>query len=667
MSAGVPKDDIRNVLVTKARGNSSSGAGTAAKDQQRLPTTVRVDVRIAGNSNTDLATAAEVLLLLSFQVTVDGDFTALPTAVGICRSGSCTGPSSVSNEEAPCSGPALMQFSAARTGRGRREDVFYYTDTATVAGCAKLCLEYKGCAAIQYRSDRERCELSSLSAVQHRLPLIASPHWEHHYREFFCTQTVQGSSAILHTDAPLNDDFGGDVPVSSPPPDMASTVAAEEASVAATTAAAWTVDVSIIERETPNPLGTTNFKGVGNGPPKNALSKSSLVLTITAVLVVVLILAALACGSSKCRPGKPFKRMNKNASTGSFKHWEITNDGKPIGDVDWQQASLADFDDELFWDGNGILALHEGEYHSFGPRPLSIVPSLKGDKGRDAFGEYIETGLDHDENSDGDGSNDNDSSADADPDADDCSGDDDPDDYSAARSTRSNAVGKYDNDYELAHDGNGTGSGDYVLASHHGDGDYELAFSANNDAAVDGRSKGDYPDHGSGNGAGSGDCVLASHHGDGVYELAFDDGVVGDHDQQQQTTDAYELAIGGSPLAKALDKLPLTSDEPYPGMPGSNDGSTTVSTYDNYKHLIGSKREVNPEEQERRKQSLMDSPTNFRLSQADGVLVRAAAAATKAVMGQKSVAQTPCPDIAWSTSPNKVHVQGGGKGRFESV
>jgi len=338
--------------------------------------------------------------------------------------------------------------------------------------------------------------------------------------------------------------------------------------------------------------------------------------------VVVLILAALACGSSKCRPRKPFKRMNKNASTGSFKHWEITNDGKPIGDVDWQQASLAGFDDELFWDGNGILALHEGEYHSFGPRPLSIVPSLKGDKGRDAFGEYIETGLDHDENSDGDGSNDNDSSADADADADDCSGDDDPDDYSAARSTRSNAVGKYDNDYELAHDGNGTGSGDYVLAS---------------------------------------------HHGDGVYELAFDDGVVGDHDQQQQTTDAYELAIGGSPLAKALDKLPLTSDEPYPGMPGSNDGSTTVSTYDNYKHLIGSKREVNPEEQERRKQSLMDSPTNFRLSQADGVLVRAAAAATKAVMGQKSVAQTPCPDIAWSTSPNKVHVQGGGKGRFESV
>lgn len=627
MSAGVPKDDIRNVLVTKARGNSSSGAGTAANDQQRLPTTVRVDVRIAGNSNTDLATAAEVLLLLSFQVTVDGDFTALPTAVGICRSGSCTGPSSVSNEEAPCSGPALMQFSAARTGRGRREDVFYYTDTATVAGCAKLCLEYKGCAAIQYRSDRERCELSSLSAVQHRLPLIASPHWEHHYREFFCTQTVQGSSAILHTDAPLNDDFGGDVPVSSPPPDMASTVAAEEASVAATTAAAWTVDVSIIERETPNPLGTTNFKDVGNGPPKNALSKSSLVLTITAVLVLVLILAALACGGSKCRPRKPFKRMNKNASTGSFKHWEITNDGKPIGDVDWQQASLADFDDELFWDGNGILALHEGEYHSFGPRPLSIVPSLKGDKGRDAFGEYIETGLDHDENSDGDGSNDNDSdsdsdSADAGADADDCSGDDDPDDYSAARSTRSNAVGKYDNDYELAHDGNGTGSGDYVLAS---------------------------------------------HHGDGVYELAFDDGVVGDHDQQHQTTDAYELAIGGSPLAKALGKLPLTSDEPYPGMPGSNDGSTTVSTYDNYKHLIGSKREVNPEEQERRKQSLMDSPMNFRLSQADGVLVRAAAAATKAVMGQKSVAQTPCPDIAWSTSPNKVHVQGGGKGRFESV
>ena len=561
MSAGVPKDDIKGVDFDTEIGNDSvDTVNDAPTPLDRLST---VNIRIAGGSDANLATTAEVLLVLSFQVTADGSFVALPKAVGICRSGRCTGPSMASDGADACPALDLNHFSAASHGRGRREEVFHEAKTDNVDDCAKLCLNYKGCGAFQYRSDRTRCELSSVSAVQQHMRLIHSPYWEHRYREIFCTRESQlQQQSVL--DATEKNDVSSTVASSVPVPVTTDNDGADELTTTAGTAAvfstdapstsvpAWTVDVSIIERE--GPILETSADPSG---PKTTLSKSSLIITVTAVLVVLLILAGMACMSNSntcmcdCKPRMPatFRKFSKSASTGSFKHWDITNSPDP------KQSSMED----LFWDGNGILALSEGDYHRFGPRPLSIVPSMHGNSDKTSD-EYIETGLKED-----------------------MEGFSDDDEFPFQPSPMSSA-GSFQ--YSA-----GSSNGTYVLASHTGIGEHDPNLA---------QTTGEY-----------------------------------------HVDDEYELANGGSPIASSMKEMPLM-ESAYPDMLDAV--SSIVSTYDNYRDL--------------------DKIANERIAkQKEARIIKAAAAATRTVMQQKPMAETPCPEFRWNTSPNKVHLEGGRRSR----
>jgi hypothetical protein len=73
MSAGIRKRDIADVSLVNELGL----------------TLVLVRVYPTGISLTNVAIAAEVLLMLYFQVTVDNAFIAVPTSVGLCQTGAC--------------------------------------------------------------------------------------------------------------------------------------------------------------------------------------------------------------------------------------------------------------------------------------------------------------------------------------------------------------------------------------------------------------------------------------------------------------------------------------------------------------------------------------------------------------------------------------------------
>lgn len=583
MTAGVPKDDIKGIDFNKEL-TTSDDMDAAADDSTPLYRLSTVDIRIAGGSNTNLAATAEVLLLLSFQVFIEGTFTtALPKAIGICHAGQCTGPSVASDTDA-CPALDLMHFSAISYGRGRREEVFYETKTDTLAECAKLCLNYKGCGAIQYRSDRARCELSSVSPAQQQMNLIPSQYWEHHYREIFCTSKSQLQQAyadmnnnddkaaltLSTTPSTVNNDANddnGDTELTTTST-TTTTTAAATSSVAPTTTSipAWTVDVSIIEREDPI-LDSISF--VDSSGPKTALSKSSLIITVTAVLVILLILIGLACMSNSdkccnnCKPRMPItlKKLSKSkVSTGSFKHWDITNSPDPEENYDLKQHSTED----LFWDGEGILALDEGDYNKFGIRSLSDGSSVQRSEGTED--EYIKlNGL--------------------------------------RESDRLRIRTESDmNGHNLQFDDDKF-AGSYRQSPMSSVGSFQ--YSA-------GSSHGTY--------------VLASALGLGEFEIASDT------DEDHGNDDAYTLANGGSPL----------SQRSYPGM---LDSSVTIgTTYDNYRDL--------------------DVIANARIAkQLEDQIIQAAAAATRAVMQQKTIAETPCPKLDWQTSPNKVHLEGGRRGR----
>lgn len=352
VSAGIPGNDVQSVNINIGAAHTSTA-----------------DIRVHGTTHTNLAAAADVLLLLSFQDVVDSAIPVQTKAVRICRFGPCDGQLFLESAT-PCPKLAIAHFRARQHERGRREDVFYVTDTHTVDDCATACLAHKDCAAFQYRPDRTRCELSSTplgGQQQQQQMMIQTKFWTHYFREIFCAdrQTDHGFTTQPTLTRTQNDKETASVPRFS---NSVSRVPTMSTSVPSS----WAVGVSVVDQE------NTNFMST-NG--QHALSKSSLVITISAVLLIVLILVGLAWiskGGPNCMSSEPSRKRPKHQTAGGFEHWDVAQPPNDPSADDWQQNLMSG---DMFWDGNGIIALHEGEYRQFGPRPLNVIDSRKGHNG----------------------------------------------------------------------------------------------------------------------------------------------------------------------------------------------------------------------------------------------------------------------------------------------
>jgi hypothetical protein len=187
----------------------------------------------------------------------------------------------------------------------------------------------------------------------------------------------------------------------------------------------------------------------GNRP--SSLSKSSKSIAITAALVVIGILVGLfaaSCGCCTKARSSPFfkKLLSRGGGKDGSQHWELNEhdmfNEKDIWDNNTKWNSTTDdtwqsqggkpsqpaAGDELLWDGQGILALHDGGHEEMGrPQAPEInqtsggassfrnVPSSsflpltsRLDHRKDTEGECIGLGLTAGENSDGNSSEDSD-------------------------------------------------------------------------------------------------------------------------------------------------------------------------------------------------------------------------------------------------------------------